>query len=127
MGMEGRRTTCACATEDACQCTHSDPALPQSDEEANLERALLSRTKELSAWWRTQNETTRLTPWSGPGLKETATLLNGTMELAQWHGHWHGHGGPGWGGPGFGCHHGGGCGCVFVLGCFCGHHGGCHR
>merc|ERR1719401_267562 len=115
--MHNRSMSCACTSKDACQCARSDPSRPPSEDEARSEQALLNRTKALSAWWQTQNETT--------------SLVNGTVELAQWHehwhgygGHWHGHGygGPGWGGPGYGCRGGGGCGCVFILGCFCGHH-----
>jgi len=120
---EAQAVSCACTATDECQCSRSDTARAQNDADVQLEQALLKRTREVSAWWHAQNETARLEPWSSP-------LVNGTMELWYGHyGHWHGHPGHwhgGYGGyGGYGCRRGGGCGCLFLLGCYCGHHGGC--
>ena len=116
---KAQHVSCACATAAQCHCSRSALAQSLSEEERLLEQAVLNRTKHLSAWWEAQNETERLTPWTGPLLAETT-------EMTQRHDHWYGGpGGYGWGGPGWvgpgvgGCGGGGGCGCVALVGCGC--------
>jgi len=130
---DGQAIGCSCGDSE-CQCKRADSSGQQSDEDEELERVVLNRTKELSAWWQKQNETTRLMAqsWSGDALNQSMGL---------WHaggGHWNA-GGPGWhgggggfgvGGGGFGVGGGGcvrrvSCGCIGLLGCGCSGRRGC--
>ena len=113
---EGQVIGCSCAMAGACQCNPSESSSHETEESRALAQLVLERTKELSAWWQSQNETTRLSPWSGP-------LVNQTSELWVAGGGWHA-GGIGVGGIGGGCRRGGGCACT-ILGCGCAGRRGC--
>merc|ERR1719436_677953 len=110
---------CSCGDIE-CQCKRVETSGQHRDEDDDLERAVMNHTRELSAWWQKQNETTRLTAqsWSGDALNQTMGL---------WHasgGHWHA-GGPGWHAGGGGCGRRVSCGCIGVLGCGCSGRRGC--
>ena len=145
----GQQIGCTCSpapgdgssAASACQCSHSEASDPTSEEDKELEQFVLNRTKELSAWWQSQNETTRLMPWSGPLLSETQTsdlwvaaghagrvggVRAGGVAVGGVHAGGVAVGGVHAGGVRVagGCSRGGGCGCVSA-GCGCAAHRGC--
>jgi len=124
---EGQVIGCSCGPDGVCQCNRGEPSGTESEEDAAelefLEEAVRKRTEELSAWWHSQNETTRLMqPWSGS--LESEGVMNETSGL------WVvAAGGRRWraGGVGVrrgrgvvaGCRRVGGCGCIGRVGCGC--------
>merc|ERR1719493_421271 len=67
---------CSCSEGGACQCSHSAGSASKTAEDEEMEQSVLSRTKELVAWWQAQNETTRLTTqsWSGSMAEQRVEL-----------------------------------------------------
>ena len=93
---------CSCATGGECQCSGPEVSGSEREQDEALTKALLSRTRELGAWWQTQNETSVTHSWSGP-----LSLMNETTEL--------------W----VACGRRGGCGCAILVGCGCRVRRGC--
>merc|ERR1719413_51496 len=67
---------CSSSSGGACQCSHSTGSASKTTEDEEVEQSVLSRTKELVAWWQAQNETTRLTTqsWSGSMAEQNVEL-----------------------------------------------------
>merc|ERR1719291_1090487 len=111
----------SCSPGGACQCSHSAGSASKTAEDEELEESVLSRAKELVAWWQAQNETTRLTTqsWSGSMAEQKVEL---------WHAAAAGGRGvvvAGGGAGGVACGRRGGCGCVGTVGCGCTARRGC--
>merc|ERR1719356_2372279 len=77
--------SCSCDHGGACQCSRPDGHASQTAEDEELERSVLTRTKELMAWWQAQNETTRLMSqtWDSPIEEQTVELWHASAT------HWH--------------------------------------
>jgi len=128
---------CSCSAGGMCQCSHSAESASKTAEDEEVEQDVLSRTKELIAWWQAQNETTRLTTqsWSGSMAEQNVELWRAAaagrhgVVVAGGHGAV-ARGGrgvvvAGGGARGVACGRRGGCGCVGGVGCGCAARRGC--
>merc|ERR1719293_565667 len=128
---------CSCSVGGACQCSHSAGSASKTAEDEELEESVLSRTKELVAWWQEQNETTRLTTqsWSGAMTEQNVELWRaaaaggrGVVVAGGGRAVAGGRRGvvvAGGGARGVACGRRGGCGCVGGVGCGCAARRGC--
>jgi len=71
---EGTHIGCSCYEAGNCQCAREVGAGAGSEADDYLELALLTRTKQLNAWWQAQDEAARMSPWSGPAFEDTTDL-----------------------------------------------------
>merc|ERR1719428_1980450 len=99
---EGQVIGCSCGPEGVCQCNRGEPSGAESEEDAELEEAVLQRTASLNAWWHLQNETSNL--WVAAGGRRWRAggvgVRRGRGVVA-------------------GCRRVGGCGCIGRVGCGC--------
>jgi len=131
---------CSCSVGGTCECSHSAGNASKTAEDEETEESVLSRTKELIAWWQAQNETTRLTTqsWSGSMAEQTVELWaaaagrrgavvagGGRRGVVVAGGGRRGVVVAGGGARGVACGRRGGCGCVGGVGCGCAARRGC--
>mmetsp|Transcript_90962 Transcript_90962/g.278447 ORF Transcript_90962/g.278447 Transcript_90962/m.278447 type:complete len:176 (-) Transcript_90962:181-708(-) len=119
---QGQHVGCTCYEGGECQCARSGVAGAGSEEDEQLEKALMNRTKQLAEWWQAQDEAARMSPWSGPALDESTDLWvaaggvrAGGVRVGGVHRR----------GAVAGCGAKGGCGCIGAVGCGCAAKRGC--